>query len=47
MIGSVLTGRGGDVVAAEERRPRKGEVSQKEFANGEDSLHDHGIGSGG
>lgn len=39
MIGSVLTKRGGGVVAAEERRPRKGEVLQKEFPNGEDSFH--------
>lgn len=47
MIGSVFTGRGGGVVAAEERRPRKGEVSQKEFANCEDSFHNREIGSGG
>ena len=34
-------------MAAEERRPRKGEVSQKEFANSEDSFHNREIRSGG
>lgn len=34
-------------MAAEKRRPRKGEVSQKKFADGEDSFHNRGIGSGG